>query len=175
MFKWTLDGNLGCALGKTEMRVVFISAMLLTMIGAAVAGPVEDKLAAKAAFSRGDTATALELYRRAAEQGDADAAHELGHIYFRGVGVPHDDTEAAKWFLRAAELGDAIAQRNIGSAYRFGQGVPKNEVQALVWFNLAVAHGYQRAARDRDALAQGMTPAQVAEAQKLTDEWKPKR
>ena len=125
MFKWTLDGNLGCALGKTEMRVVFISAMLLTMIGAAVAGPVEDKLAAKAAFSRGDTATALKLYRRAAEQGDADAAHELGHIYFRGVGVPHDDTEAAKWFLRAAELGDAIAQRNIGSAYRFGQGVPR--------------------------------------------------
>ena len=72
-----------------------------------------------------------------------------------------------------------IGRRHRAEKYR--QRVPlrprcaENEVQALVWFNLAVAHGYQRAARDRDALAQGMTPAQVAEAQKLTDEWKPKR
>ena len=157
------------------MRVVFILAMLLTMVGAAVAGPAEDALAANAAHRRGDFATALQLYRRAADQGHTDAANNLAIMYFRGVGVPYDDTEAAKWFLRAAELGDANAQRNIGNAYRFGQGVPKNEVLALAWFNLAVAHGNRGAAKDREAVAQGMTPAQVAEAQKLTDEWKPKR
>ena len=44
-------------LGRTEMRVVLILTTLLTMIGTAVAGPVEDALAANAAFRRGDFAT----------------------------------------------------------------------------------------------------------------------
>jgi TPR repeat protein len=156
------------------MHVVFILAMLLTMVGSAAAGPAEDALAANTAFRRGDFATALRLYRRAADQGHGDAANNLGVMYFRGVGVPYDDTEAAKWFRRGAELGDAKAQRNIGNAHRFGQGVPQNDVLALVWFNLAVVHGNQAAAEDREEVAKRMTPAQLAEAQKLTDEWKPK-
>jgi TPR repeat protein len=157
------------------MRVVFVLAMLLTMAGAAVAGPAEDALAADTAYRRGDFATALQLYRRAADQGHGGAANDLGVMHFKGTGVPYDDTEAAKWFLRAAELGDAKGQRNIGNAYRFGQGMPKNEVLALAWFNLAVARGNKGAAKDREDAARGMTPAQVAEAQKFTDAWKPKR
>jgi TPR repeat protein len=118
----------------------------------------------------------LSLYRRAAEQGHIDAQMELGEIYWRGgMRVPDDTAESAKWFLRAAELGYAMAQANIGLAYRYGEGVPKNPVIGLMWLNLAVAQGYKRVVRDRDILAGEMTPAQVAEAQKLTDEWKPKR
>ena len=42
------------------MRVVLILTTLLAMVGTAVAGPVEDALAANAAFRRGDFATALQ-------------------------------------------------------------------------------------------------------------------
>jgi hypothetical protein len=42
-----------------------------------------------------------------------------------------------------------------------------------MWFNLAAAAGYQDAVKDRDMAAQHMTPAQLAEAQKLAREWTP--
>jgi uncharacterized protein len=120
------------------MRVVFILilAILLTTLGAAVAGPTEDFRDAEAARSRDDYATALRLYLRAAEQGHVDAQMELGEIYWRGgMRLPDDKAESAKWYLRAAELGNAMAQRNIGMAYRFGKGVPKNPVLGLMWLN----------------------------------------
>ena len=49
----------------------------------------------------------------------------------------------------------------------------KDYVSAHVWFNLAAAGGYKDAARHRDIVAAKMTPAQIAEAQKLAREWKP--
>jgi TPR repeat protein len=134
-----------CARNAAPAALTF--AIFLATTGTALAGPAEDAQAGKDAFGRGDWASALRLYRRAADQGNADAANSLGNMYFRGVGVPYDDTEAARWFRRAAELGDASAQRNMGNAHRFGQGVPKDEVQALVWFNLAAAQGNQGAAK----------------------------
>jgi transposase len=48
------------------------------------------------------------------------------------------------------------------------------DVTAHMWFNLAAASGFSEAARNRDTLARQMTPAQIAEAQKLAREWKPK-
>ena len=45
------------------MRVVFMLTTLLAMVGTAVAGPVEDALAANAAFRRGDFATALQAWK----------------------------------------------------------------------------------------------------------------
>jgi uncharacterized protein len=39
---------------------------------------------------------------------------------------------------------------------------------------LAAANGDKEGAKSRDALAKLMTPAQIAEAQKLAREWKPK-
>lgn len=158
------------------MRVALVLAILLTTLGAAVAGPAEDFRDAKTARSRDDYVTALRLYVRAAEQGHVDALMELGYMYFKGqMGMQHDDAESAKWYLRAAELGHAMAQRNIGMAYRYGQGVPKDQVTGLMWLNLAVAQGYKRAVEERDDLASELTPAQVAEAKKLTDAWKPKK
>jgi hypothetical protein len=43
-----------------------------------------------------------------------------------------------------------------------------------MWYNLAAAQGDQDAARHRDELAKLMTPAQIAEAQKLAREWRPR-
>lgn len=156
------------------MRVVLIVSTLLVIAGASAAGPAEDTQAAYAAYRRGDYAAAMKLFRRAADEGNGEAANNIGAMYFSGQGVPYDDVEAAKWFRRAAELGDANAQRNLGNSYRGGQGVPRDDVLALVWFNLAIDSGHPKAAEDRDIVLRVLTPAQIAEAQKLTDEWKQK-
>jgi uncharacterized protein len=42
-----------------------------------------------------------------------------------------------------------------------------------MWLNLAAAGGDKKAAEFRDRIATSMTPAQIAEAQKLAREWKP--
>jgi hypothetical protein len=43
-----------------------------------------------------------------------------------------------------------------------------------MWFNLAGTSGDADGVRDRDAVARAMTPEQIAEAQRLAREWKPK-
>ena len=70
--------------------------------------------------------------------------------------------------------GGARAQFNLGVLYERGRGVPQNFVQAQMWYTLGEANGNKKAAEFRDALAKQMTPAQIAKAQKLAREWKPK-
>ena len=57
--------------------------------------------------------------------------------------------------------------------YDNGQGVPQYYVQAHNWYNLAAASGNKDAVKNRDIVAAKMTPAQIAEAEKLVREWKP--
>jgi TPR repeat protein len=72
-----------------------------------------------------------------------------------------------------AEQGDASAQYNLGVFYDNGLGVPQDKVSAYMWLNLAATQGKEGAATFRDLVARLMTPAQIAEAQKLAREWKP--
>jgi TPR repeat protein len=176
--------------------------MLLAVAGAVVAGPLEDAVAAvnkrdyatalrllRPLAEQGDDVAQFDLgvmynegwgvsrdylqawkwYRRAAIQGNADAQFNLGMLYER-----HRYTEAAKWYREAADQGLEDAQLNLGLLYAKGQGVPRDDVQAYMWFELSAAQGDQSAANNRDAAAQRMTPEQIAEAQKLAHEWRPK-
>jgi TPR repeat protein len=98
-------------------------------------------------------------------------------MYDEGQGVRQDHTEAMKWFNLAAAGGYAKAQLNLGIRYAQGEGVPQDYVQAHKWFNLAAATYTEKETRDeaakaRDRVAARMTPAQIAEAQKLAREWK---
>ena len=43
-----------------------------------------------------------------------------------------------------------------------------------MWTNLAAAQGNENAVEVRDLLEEHMTPAQLAEAQRLAKEWMPK-
>jgi TPR repeat protein len=114
-------------------------------------------------------------YRRAAERGHVYAQVKLGTQYLQGNGVPQDYAEALKWLRLAADQGNPLAQAKLGEMYLDGKGVPQDYVLAHMWFTLAAAKGQQDAASLRDALAKRMTPAQIAEAQKLAREWTPKR
>ena len=72
------------------------------------------------------------------------------------------------------------AQTILGVRYLIGRGVPKNFVQAHMLFNLAASSHLPGELRDQavknlDIIAKRMTPAQIAEAQQLAREWKPKK
>ena len=99
----------------------------------------------------------------------------LGFMYANGEGVPKDAVQAVSWLRKAADQGLASAQFGLGLMYASGEGVPKDFVIAYMWRNLASAQGEGIAKPARDALETMMTPAQIAEAQKLSREWKPKK
>ena len=127
-----------------------------------------------------DYTEALRWYRQAAEQGDAEGQTSLGIMYDYGEGVPQNYTEAVRWYRQAAEQDHARAQFRLGSLYFTGRGVSEDYVQAHKWFNLAASRisSSERKLRDssmqfRDKLALLMTPAQIAEAQRLAREWRP--
>jgi TPR repeat protein len=94
-------------------------------------------------------------------------------MYAIGEGVSQDFAAALPWFRKAAEQGNAGAQLGLGLMYDNGHGVRQDYVQAHMWFNLSGAQGDADAIKKRDAVAAKMTPAQIAEAQKLAREWKP--
>ena len=129
-----------------------------------------------------DDAEAVRWFRRAAEQGHATAQFKLGVMYAKGAGVLHDDAEAVRWLRRAAEQGVALAQSGLGLMYEKGRGVPQDYVQAHKWFNLGASQmtSSEREWRDsvvrhRTHVMSKMTSVQIAEAQRLAREWKPKQ
>lgn len=117
----------------------------------------------------------MKWYRDAADQGHAGAQNNLGTMYAHGLGVPQDYTEVPKWCRIAADQGNASAQYNLGVMYPQGQVVPRDYLQAHLWTKRAAEQGYEEAAKIRDMVAQKMTSAQIATAQKLARNYKPKK
>jgi TPR repeat protein len=112
--------------------------------GPAAAGPQGDWVQVIAAAARGDHAQAQRLIRSLAERGDADAQYDLGTIYQAGEDLPPDFVQAYKWYQLAAS--------------RFAASEESMR---------------DRAIKNRDRIAAVMTPAQIAEAQRLARVWKP--
>ena len=122
-----------------------------------------------------DYTEAVKWFRKAAEQGVADAQSRLGFCYAKGQGVPQDYAEAVKWCRRAADQGLPYAEGLLGGMYDAGKGVPQDYVEAYKWSNLAAAQGFETAATNRDEIASRMTPEQIAEAQELSREFRPRK
>ncbi len=109
------------------------------------------------------------LFRLPLRQSAAD--FDMGvKAYKRG-----DYVTALLIFRQLAEQGNALAQTYLGFMYDTSLGVPQGYVQAHMWFNLAAEQGEKKAKKYRDLLAEKMILAQIAEAQRLTREWNPKR
>ena len=122
-----------------------------------------------------DYAQAMEWYRKAADQGDAQAKYNLGSLYSNGQGVPQDSAQAAAWWRKAADQGHAMAQYMLGLSCYNGQGVPQDFVSAHMWLNLAASRqtGTDKKTYEdtRNWIAKQMTPQQVTDAQRRAREW----
>jgi TPR repeat protein len=115
---------------------------------------------------------ALNWFKKAALQGHPLAQYNVGYMNEKGEGTPQDYAGAAKYYRQSAEQGNRLAQYNLGYMYEKGQGVSPDEVQALMWYNLAAVQGETKARTARDRITIWMTPAQIAEAQRLAREFK---
>jgi TPR repeat protein len=120
-----------------------------------------------------DEVEAVRLYRAAAEQGLARAQSNLGYQYEVGAGVPLNLDAALMWYRRGAEQGNPDAQFNLAGMYYKGKGVKQDFIIAYMWVSLAAAQGDREAIENRAFIASKMTPAQLAEGQRLAREWKP--
>lgn len=120
----------------------------------------------------------MKIFKPLAEQGNAASQYNLAVMYYQGLGVPQDFSEAINWFNKAADQNIGDAQYYLGKFYYNGQGVPQDYVLAHMWFNLSAAKvpgGGGQAGFFRNAVEGKMSPAQIAEAQKLAREWKPRK
>ena len=117
----------------------------------------------------------MRLLRPLAELGDAKAQLTVGLLDFGGHGTRRNVAEAGHGGRKAAEQGYDAAQFNLGMVYFNGKmGLPQDYIRAHMWANLAAAQGNTNAAGFRDMVAEHLTPAQIAEAQKMAREWAPK-
>lgn len=96
--------------------------------------------------SRGDYKDAAFWYQQAADAGVANAAYNMGTLYFNGEGVPQDYAKAHDWFTRAARRGNKYAEFQLGMTYFTGQGVNKDPQQEIYWYDKAARQGLPAAA-----------------------------
>lgn len=88
-----------------------------------------------------DKAEAARCYRKAADQGLAQAQFSLGDMLQKGDGIPENKAEAVGWFRKAGDQGYGRAQFKLGVLYYTGEGVPEDKVEAVEWFRKAAEQG----------------------------------
>ena len=82
---------------------------------------------------------AMAWFKKAAENGNADAQWKVACPYFTGAfGVKKDSEKAEHWFRKAAEQGHAGGQAGLGACY-FGK---KDWANAEIWLEKAAAQGH---------------------------------
>jgi TPR repeat protein len=101
----------------------------------------EYKAQADALFEEGKFSEAAELYRKAAESGDADAQYKLGRICYKA----RDYAGAVKYYTSAAENGHDGAMKCLAAAYQLGDGVDESAQNAVYWYTRAAESGNVKA------------------------------
>lgn len=113
----------------------------------------------------------INLFLNRANEGNAEAQHQLGQLYLTGNGALQDFEEAVNWFTLAANQNYAPAQYQLGLLYHIGQGVNVDNEKSYMWLNLATAGGFEQAIVARDKVARSLNSMQLVQAQKAAKEW----
>lgn len=111
-------------------------------------------------YARGEHEEAFKWFREAAQQGFANAQHNLAEMYEDGEGVEEDAEMAATWFRKAAEQDSPDSQLKMGMLYQGGHGVPKSKVKAYQWLLLAHANGEPDATSEVEEIERTLTLAE---------------
>jgi TPR repeat protein len=152
--------------------VLVLLACCLATIERAAADPLAR---ANAAYAKGDYVLVVNLLAPLAFRGNAQAQALLGFMFEHGYGAPQVYDSASAFYGEAAMRGNPFGQAMFGLMYDKGHGVPQDFVLAYKWLNLAAARAKKRERdyflRLRDAVASKMSPAQIAEGQRLAMAW----
>lgn len=85
---------------------------------------------------------AINDFTTAANQGNADAAFNLGLMYYYSQGAPVSYSISTRWMLKAAEEGNIRAEYTLVAVYQNGTGVPIDYSQSNFWQEKVQARGY---------------------------------
>jgi TPR repeat protein len=113
---------------------------MLTSAAVRAGNADQDMLRAANLHKGGDSPSAMVIWKRWADQGNADAAYNLAVIHQYADGVAANPQEALRWYRRAAELGDKAAHFYVGLMYQNGEGVKADAVEAHRWYTAVRRH-----------------------------------
>jgi TPR repeat protein len=92
-----------------------------------------------------DPAKAFFWWRKASEDGHANAQYLVGGCYASGEGVEKNLQTAFSWFRKSAEQGYPPALTDLGHLYANGSGVEKDQVEAVKYYQKAADKGFAEA------------------------------
>lgn len=155
------------------MKKLEILSAMSVMIVLALPSPAsaQDFDTGLAAYNSADYVSAFHHWWPLSMRGHGKAQASLGFLYFKGLGVSHDDRAAAHWFARAADKNQPTAQFFLGTQYLFGRGVEKDSKRAYYWCDIALTNGFAAALYCRDEAANSLTTPEIAEASNLIADW----
>ena len=144
-----LKDELATDINRSVSRFDFILEMLFNL-SEIRRGYADDLLKQGIAYEDGDgvepdLAHAAELYKQAADLGNAEAMYWIGILYKNGNGVKQSYSKAKEWFEKAAENGDEDVMSAIGYLYENGDGVEQSYSKAKEWYEKAAEHDHATA------------------------------
>jgi len=80
-------------------------------------------------------------YRKAADQGNLKAMHNLALLYLEGKGTPKNEQEGYRLIRKAAELGDPKSAALLGILLCNGTGIAPDPTTGKVWLEKGVKAG----------------------------------
>src|SRR5205823_7989329 len=83
----------------------------------------------------------IELYQKAANNGNMTAKLYLANCYRLGKGIEKDEFEAFKYYKILAEKEIADAQHQLGNCFYYGIGTKLDKAQAFCWYEKATSNG----------------------------------
>lgn len=116
-----------------------------------------------------DYKAAAYWFEQAAAKGHREAQFELATMFENGRGVPQNYERAAALYRAAAEQGQEQSAIMLGDLFLKMAKLPL----AYMWFNIAASEMTRQpqATERRNRIVQLMTPAQIAEGQRLSQEY----
>lgn len=97
-------------------------------------------------LQNGETEKGVDLIRKCADKGDADALYILGCLYRQGDGLPRNYKRAIQSLERSFDRGNNAAAFILGTMYYSGQGCDKSPEKAADIWSKAAAKGELRCA-----------------------------
>jgi TPR repeat protein len=89
---------------------------------------------------------AMVLLKQSANQGNAEAACEVGFLYQTGSfgqgPPPPDPNDAVPWYAKSAAAGNACGEFALGALYQSGTGVAADPVKSAALLAQAAAQGF---------------------------------
>ena len=137
----------------------------LALVLAIMIAPSSGRMVRSAAAQQAECPAGDEWLACRARGGDPGAMYAVGRNAYEAARASGDFSEALDWARKLNAMGDKNGERLLKMVYiQLGWGAHRDYVQAYVWLSEGIAGGESYLVKWRKALAEKMTPEQIATA-----------